>query len=329
MALERSSVNIVSQLGVETTPGTAVAATFLWAALETTLNNEFDIQEGRSSGSKYTTTSVIHRAWATGEFSGPLLYTELHALLAGYTGCEVGAQIGTTGAYPWTATPTTRGEDTGRKAFTLRHGDSSAIELLTHLQINGLEINFETNGATVKAPWFAKEVSQSGSLTSSIDQLPNVQVARPDVLLYVDSAGADVGDTLFAKAFSAKLKLGELLMPVFYLGARSFNGIAEKAAPGTLEIIVPHDSASRSLYNALVAGENIPRRFIRIASTGPNIGVSADYLIQADVSCAFRSAKPEKDKDGVYAYSFQFAIEHDEDWGKPWEIKVVNKQSAL
>lgn len=77
-----ASVNRISQIGIEATPGTPVAATKLLQSGSFELARETEYTTFRPPGFKFDTGSAKLREWASGAFSGGLAYNEFHTLCA-------------------------------------------------------------------------------------------------------------------------------------------------------------------------------------------------------------------------------------------------------
>jgi hypothetical protein len=143
---ERSSVAQVSQIGVETTPGTPVVATRRLGGLSLTPGIETESQMFRPAGSKFSTVQVLNKEWTEVGVEGAATYEEVIIPLSGAVGAATVSQVmdgGTpTGAYEWVFTPASFAAD-APKTFTLEAGqDNVQAERIAHLLFTefGLEI---------------------------------------------------------------------------------------------------------------------------------------------------------------------------------------------
>ena len=74
---ENSSIYQVTQLGVEVTPGTPVAATRLITGASFVPRPQGNVNVFRPQGFKFATVAQPGREWSEFDVSGPLTYTEL------------------------------------------------------------------------------------------------------------------------------------------------------------------------------------------------------------------------------------------------------------
>lgn len=330
----RADVGIVSQFGIETTPGTTVAATRTFNGLEITVDPEFEIYEGRASGRKYKTVAQKNKEWSKGTIEGPAQYSEMHSLLKNFIGATVGSQIGTTGAYPWTVSPSISAADSNRSSFTLRHGDGDAAVIVPNFNITELSFEF-ADQPKVSGTWIGQKLA-AGSLTSNVPQLAAQPISRNDIKIFLDDDSADIGTTALASPIMASVKFGTNREASWVLNRdnASWKDLTETAIEVTGELQLIHDSTSRSLYTSWNTDE-LPFRYMRIDCNGANIGTNGsaavDYQFYIDLALRFTGAKENRKASGaVYAYTYSFSAHIDPDWssGKAWGAYLVNKSSA-
>src|SRR5262245_33679369 len=137
--MARESASIITQLGREETPGTPVSGQRTLCALDFELSPELDVKRYRPQGKRITTTSVLNRKWAMGNFSGVASYNELALILAMLIGGDQPAVVGT-GGFGWTFTPNSSGPDSPIN-MTARRGDSTAAQVYSYLQAKTLNLN--------------------------------------------------------------------------------------------------------------------------------------------------------------------------------------------
>lgn len=79
-----ATINQLTQLGVEVTPGVAVAATKKLVSMGLPLNPAQNIQEFRPRGNKFATAHALNQEWSEGEVADDsgLAYNEIHYILA-------------------------------------------------------------------------------------------------------------------------------------------------------------------------------------------------------------------------------------------------------
>jgi hypothetical protein len=170
----RAAVDIITQLGIEKTPGTAVAATKLLSSLMVDFSPRLDTRFSRASGQRYTTTGVKNKGWAEGSFEGVASYNELAVLLSGLFG-PASISNPASGAYLWDFDPQPSSADP-LVNFTARRGDSTAALVAAYLQFASLQLRASRDETQVSGSLFAKEPDNAGALTSLTDSVQQVTI---------------------------------------------------------------------------------------------------------------------------------------------------------
>src|SRR5919109_3965922 len=123
---ERATIFQTVQIGVEATPGTAVAANKKLEALSIEPAAQVDIDKFRPMGNKFPTLTQIGKDWVEAGLSGVASYSDLtyvfSSLLVATTVSDLG---GVPAAKSWTFDPDSDGPDTS-KTYTVEHGDGRA-----------------------------------------------------------------------------------------------------------------------------------------------------------------------------------------------------------
>lgn len=143
------TVNRVTQIGLETVPGTPVAAPRRLQAGGFDIARESEFQNFRPPGFKFDTQSAKTREWASGSYTGGLAYNEFHILCSSALK-QLTAPTGTQAAASWTATT------------PYKPGD----------MIVNTTNRFEVTAVSgVNAPWFG---TSGGTLPTFVTATPNV-----------------------------------------------------------------------------------------------------------------------------------------------------------
>ena len=74
---ERSTLNQVVQIGVESTAGTAVAPTTVLAAMSIEPSPTAQVDQFRPAGQKYRSLTALGKEWTEAALSGRLTYNEI------------------------------------------------------------------------------------------------------------------------------------------------------------------------------------------------------------------------------------------------------------
>lgn len=102
MALDRASVFETTQIGLETTAGTLVAALKKLSTLTVATTPKPDTKNYRGSGGKFPVVTVYNGEWTEAKVSGPVTYDETVYPLSSICGKTTPTQVPTTTlAYEW------------------------------------------------------------------------------------------------------------------------------------------------------------------------------------------------------------------------------------
>src|SRR5215831_4355742 len=109
----RPWVDIVSQIGIEVTSGTAVPANRFLPTFSFNPKLKRETKQFRAQGNKYTTSSVRHRQASDGNYDGVMDYNSLIYVLNGLLPpvTTPASVTGSTTAKKWSFRPIARGLD--------------------------------------------------------------------------------------------------------------------------------------------------------------------------------------------------------------------------
>lgn len=325
---ERSAISTVSQIGVETTSGTAVAANKLLTSLvvEPTIETEFD--EIAPQGYIFNTANSLNREWSAASYKGYPTYEELTYVLSGLVLATTPSVTGTTGQ-KWTFAPTSTGGDTV-KTFTIESGSASRAGKFAYGMFNSMSLKWgRSSTPEVSGDIFGQRYSDGITLTATPTALGPTPITPGSINIYLDTTSGGLGGTQLTKVREAELTLDGRWSPVWYLNTTntSFGGHAETKPKGTLKIKAAADSTSMAWLTTLRAGTTL---FARVQATGPQIGAGpATCSLKADMAVQVLDVGKFEDDDGLYAIEWTFGIVHDATWTKALTIELINSLSAL
>lgn len=323
--MSRSDVNIVTQIGVEDTPGTAVDADKRLPDIEVEIMPEHDKKFYRGAGYPANTIGVMNKNWASGKFNGPLNYTSLVYILASYSNYAAPANVGT-GGKGWTFTPGIGGTPDTFKTYTIQQGDDSDAEQVSNAIFNSLDIEITRDDGKVSGEVLAKDFSVGNTLTTSPTTIANTPVSMNDMSLFLDTSTAGLGGTKLERVFRLSIKLPKKYEAEWFIDAAqsSWGDTVAIYQTPKLTLEAEFSPQMQALYTALKA-DNADNYFLRALAEGNNIGAGADYTYQGDFALQFTDAKPQRNgANKVYAYTFEFEIMADPTWGKMWEMYLIN-----
>lgn len=145
---ERATLNQVTQVGVETTPGTGVAAGKLLQALSITPGIQTNVRRFRPVGGKFTTIAALGKEWIEARIEGQACYNHLAYLLSSVLAYAAPAQQGGTSAYLWTHKPAQMAED-AIKTFTVEQGSQLRAGKFTYGLMTEFSLQFDREEVSV------------------------------------------------------------------------------------------------------------------------------------------------------------------------------------
>ena len=329
----RSAVGIVNQIGVETTPGTLVAANRYTPTLNWNLKRTIETKNFRARGSRVNTTKVQHKRMAEGSVEGVLDYNSIIYLLSGLFNDPSPSQIGALQAYERIYTPGVRTADSSRKTYSLECGDATAAEKYAFLQLLGLNLQAQQDDFTVSSNAIARYPVDNASLTASPVEVAERPVQRADINLYMDNSFGSIGTTQITEAQSESLEIGNKFKDVFFhnRSAGEFADVVEIPYEPKFSFETAHNAQSRALVADII---NNPFKWFRWEARGALLGVDNSVniyeLIQIDIAARFDAPEPLDNNDEIYAYKYNLEGMPDTAGLTSYmKVKVVNGRATL
>jgi hypothetical protein len=324
---ERSSLNQNIQIGVEATPGTAVAATRRLQSIGIEPSISVEKDNFRPIGSKFNALSTLGKEWAEASITGRATYTELQYLLSSVVNAPTISTVD--GATTWVFTPHTRNDD-APKTFTVEHGSSVRADRFAYGLVTEVGLSFSRDAIEVSGSMMARAIEDGITMTDAgVTALPLIPVLPTQVSVYLDDAPEDLGTTKLTRLISGEFSLGSRFGPVWVLDAAnpSFVNHIETEPDLSATLTMQADSQGMGLLSTLRDGAT---KFLRIEAIGGNVGASTTpYRLALDLACKISDTGGFSDSDGVYAIEFSALGVHDGAWDKAMQITLVNDQTAL
>lgn len=339
--MTRQTVTQVQQIGVETTPGTAVAATRRLGSISLAPGVNAEADMFRPQGAKYATVQALNREWTEGDVSGKPTYDEVIYPLAGVFGEPVTSQImdsaTPTGAYQHVFTPSTDTPDEP-VTFTLEQGDPTLAERVASLVFTGFSLDISRAEVSQGGSFFAQAIEKGHTLTSGLD-LPAdlVPILPGHFSLYAADDSTDFATgTKLLRVISANPNVGDKFLPAWFVNAalNSFGAVVEPSDGPTSDFgfTVEADAVGMGFLDQLRSGETL---FFRLEATGGaniyNAGTQLNLKRKFiwDMAFKVRDVDTWSDEDGIYAIPFTGQMAHDTTWGMSQRVTVVNTAATL
>lgn len=165
----RPSVNRVVQIGVEVTPGTAVACTKSLPTTNIELTRQLDTKQYRAMGYKTQTIAKIVKDWCQGKASGPLNWLEIVYPLSTLVTPVITTPANGVLTRKWLFTAAARGAD-AYKTLTVQEGDATAALQATYAVFTEFGVDLKLDDATISGSLIAQNLT-STSLTSALNEI--------------------------------------------------------------------------------------------------------------------------------------------------------------
>lgn len=332
---ERSTVSQLVQVGIETTPGTPVAATKKLTALSIDPSASFEIDRFRPRGYKFDTLTATNKESVEADLEGQPTYSEIIYPLSSLLTTPVTTQImdgaTPTGAYRHIFTPAVSAEDTP-KTLTVEVGSSFRAHRFAYGLVTEMGLSFSRDEVSLDGAMIGTKLEDGITLTSSgVTTVDLVPILPTQIDVYMDNAFGGLGTTKLGRVLSTEVSIGDRYNPLWVLDSAKESWVAhiETAVDATMSIVMEADAQGMALLQAARSGDT---RFFRMKATGPEIydgAVTVNYLFQIDLAGKIDDVGDFSDADGVYAVEFTFRIVYDGSWTKALSIEVINKLAAL
>lgn len=331
---ERATIAQAVQIGVETTPGTAVACNRRLGSIGFNIGPKVETNAQRPIGQKYSNLQILGKEWSEASIEGAPAYTELPYLFSslfstGTVTSVMDASTDTMGR-KWVFDSNAFGADTP-KTFTVEQGSSVRAHRAANLIISDATFNFSREEVTLEGTAIGRALEDNITLTSSPTMLPQVPVRPTEVTFYLDNTAAGLGTTKLTRALSGSFELSSRFGPLWVVDASlpSFVTTIETEPTAQFTLMQEADAQGMASLAALRAGTT---KFLRIEAVGPQIysgGVQVFHKFTLDVAGQVSDVGEFSDEDGVYAIEFTFGSIVDSTWGKAFHAEVITTTSAL
>lgn len=330
MVVNASVFNQV-QFGVETVPGTPVAANKLLTSTGIDLRPQGESQVFAPPGSKFDTLVAPNKLWATGAISGIPTYYELAYILSTLF---QGSVVTAAGVSTWTFVSNQRQPDTV-KTLTIQQGSNVAGQgdQVSAGLATSFSIVVDRNAGITQGGEFMARAFETGiTLTASPTGLLQIPLLAKDANVYLDRTDAtDLGTTQLPDSFHVEFACANKAGTKWALD-RALG--LTYAAPVELK----PNFASRFSHEKNADGMSFMDDFQTGATAWLRIEIISEVVIGATVTphsltidIAVSVERPEgfPDVGGVKAVEYTLRGIYDPVWGHLFRIVLVNGLAAL
>lgn len=318
---DRARVTEAVQIGVETTPGTAVAAPTNIRAMSVGLSIPGEAEFFRPDGRKFNALAMTNMEWSQFDVSGKPTYTEIIYPLIAMFGSPAPSTVGTLGKKRiFSMLDTTL---ITPKTLTVEKGNSVRAEKIAGFTLTDLGLEFSRSSLNLTGQAIGRLFTDGISLTSSPADIALIPILGKHLDVYVDATAAGLGTTKLLRAFSVKPQLTGAHGPVWPINSAnsSFADTVNLAPTTSCEVKLEADSAGMAYLSQFRTDDLL---FLRVQATGPELEVGTPYALLFDICLGIKSVKPDDEENGVTVVTYQTEFVKDSTWGKAMELAVTN-----
>lgn len=292
-----------AQIGLESTSGTAVAATAIYrglAEIDDQSKPVFPVEDvGYLSGTnrayipKTTVNVNMPDHEATFEQLGYVLSAGVEDVVSGTT------NGGTTNGYTYLYTFPTTAEQT-RKSYTIEAGDNTQAEEVEYCQVRGFKLSGAAGEAIkLSADWFGR--NRATATYTSLALTDVEEILFQNAKLYIDAANGTIGSTQATNTFLGfDMSVDTGVRPIWTGdGSKAFSFTKTVQPEILLTVTFEHDAVALARKADFAAGTE---RLIRILVTGSALtGTGGTYttkILKIDMAAKVESINPLGETDG-------------------------------
>lgn len=321
---EKASIFQGVQVGIETTPGTAVAADTKLLAVSIAPNPRTESDTFRALGNKYASFATLNKEWAEAKLEGKVTYNEILYLLSSLLSEPTPAQQGATAAYKWTFVSNTSAEDAG-KSLTIEQGDANSAWRSAGMRVSGLTMTFNRNGVGLEGSAIGEQIETGITLTAGPTSLTPLPVLPAQVSIKMaDTQAGLAGASAMTRGFSLEWSLADKIGLAWPLGTDPVT--VEQEPKLEYKLRMATDTTGMGMIATMRAGDT---KWFRLTCTGALIATPYYQTLMIDFPAQIIDVNDFDDEDGIYMMEYALTGIHDATWGKSFQIDVTTNVSAL
>lgn len=269
---EPGTINVTNQVGIETTPGTAVPANKRIDSILYKFGPKGEFKKTAGTGRKYPSVQQLNAEWIGGSFTGSMDYNSMLYPFTGAMGVTTPVAHGTsTIAKDWIIDASLSGAKQPQ-TLSFEQGDPTirahkfAYGLTTKI---GYKLDRKTD-ASISGDILAQAVTDGITMTSTPTPVVLSPITGQHFNFYLDSAFASLGVTQQLKILKAEFNMDSIYGPAWYLNRSlpSFSAHVDLNPNASFKFAVAADAAGMASLGDMRTGIT---KFIRVEAQGPII----------------------------------------------------------
>jgi hypothetical protein len=327
---ERATIFQTIQAGLESTPGTGVAANKKFGGISIEPAVKANVKTFRAMGSKFPSMAAVGKEWVEAKIAGMAGYGEIIYPLASVLNKPTPTRnIPSTGlSYTWVFSPAYNDADVVA-TYTVEQGSSVRAHKFSNGLVTALGLAATRDDVTLSGNMIGKALQDAITMTAAPTAIELVPILGNQVTLYLaDTAAGLTGASALARPLTYNWDVSDRFGPLWALNASqtSFATTVEKEPKVGAKMKMEADAEGMGLLTTLRAGAT---KFLRAKWEGATIETTYKYMLQIDMAVKVTGISDFSDEDGVFALEWSLTNAYDATWGKALEVTVVNQVAAL
>ncbi len=252
----RASINVKTQIGVESTAGTSVAANKVLQAYDFKTGIKPVTKMVAASGRKYPASQMENKEWVGGTLTGSMDFNHLPYLLSSAWGIISPAAHGASAtAKDWVGTPPVTGSVTPQ-TYTFEQGDSVRAHKFTYGLVNKFGYNFTRDDTACSGDLIGQPLNDPITMTGSPTLVALAPIASKFWNIYLDATSAGLGTTQLLSPLSFNYEMGNIYMPAWFINRANigFTSHVDGDPTCVAKLLVMADAQGMGLLSNLQTG---------------------------------------------------------------------------
>lgn len=328
----RNAEDIISQIGLETVLGTAVAPTKRLRSTMIMPNRELLQKQKMGKGFRQPTGGVVNRKRANAKFEGVPCYNELAVLLGVMYGHEDIVEVNDGPGQTLSILPNTTGMDS-HKSLTLEHGDDTHAETYAYAVPSELELRFTREDSTLSGQMVCRDPTSSSGITDTgITYYEQQPISLDQISVYLSDTYGNIGNSgkILDNVFEIGWKITEKYKrkEVLNRAYPSFMNLAQPKYDVEIDLKCENDAQVRAIRDAMRAS-NQPAFFLRLEAIGELIETGVYHRFRADAAVCLKQESNEDDLDAIFGINLNLYAVFNETMGRSHRYEFINTLEAL
>ena len=326
---ENAAVIQSTQLGVETTAGTAVAASKALQGFSVSPTPKMNLTARTVPGYRYPVAVTRGKNWTEGSYDGFLSFTDATYLFSSLIKkvTPTAGSGGDAAARTWTFTSSLTATDTPQ-TYTVEIGDANLARRFAYGVVNTLSLSREDDGYTVSGAILGTTMETGVTKTASPTIIAPVPAAAVDSTVGFASTFAGAA-TALTRVLNVSCEFSERWKPVNNVSSsESWVALVDAETGFSAKLLLSADAVADGLIADRKAGTIKYFDWTIQGALVPGCS-TAKYTTKVRAAVNITDVAELKDQDGVYAVEVTLTGVLDPTTSKAVEVTVINALTAL